>query len=207
MRHILFGDSIGFGVGDFKNGGWATQLKLFIDQQRQSKDHNFINLSISGDTTRNILARMEREATLRMRQDPPEAFTYLIAIGANDSKRDKSNPENDISAVEYEKNVRQIIEIGENLSKEVILIGLIPVDEARTTPYKENKYYLVGVLEEYNNILLKIAKEKGLRFVNLFPDWKKMNLPELFADGLHPNTRGHQIMFETIKRELFENKQ
>jgi lysophospholipase L1-like esterase len=203
MRHILFGDSIGFGVGDYQNGGWATQLRLFIDQQRKTKEHNLINLSISGDNTRLLLARMEREARLRMRDNPPQEFTILIAIGTNDSKLDKSHPEKDISIEEYEDNLRQLITIAESLSQEVILIGLLPVEEAKTTPYKENSHYLNERLAAYNQVILKVAQEKQLKFVDFFPEWKKLDLTKLFADGLHPNTEGHRMMFEKIKDQLF----
>jgi len=203
MRHILFGDSIGFGVGDYERGGWATQLRLFIDQQHRRKDHNLINLSISGDTTRNMLARMEREACLRMRQDPPEDFTFLIAVGANDSRIDEGNATNNISIDEYRENLIKLVTIATNLSHEVILIGLVPVDETRTAPYKEQKYYTMDQVEKYNEVIRSVASEKHLRFVNFLPDWKNKDLTVLLADGLHPSTEGHQIMFETIKTTLF----
>lgn len=178
-------------------------MRLFIDRQKQSKDHNLINLSVSGDKTSNVLGRMEREARLRMRLNPPDDFTVLIAIGTNDSQIDKLNPVKNIDINEFENNIRKIIEIAERLSIEVILIGLVPVDETKTAPYKEQKYYLVEKLEEYNNVLQKISEEKQLRFVNFFPNWINMNLNELFDDGLHPNTEGHKIIFETIKNQLF----
>jgi len=203
MRHILFGDSIGFGVGDYERGGWATQLRLFIDQQQRRKDHNFINLSVSGDTTRNMLVRMEREALLRMRQDPPDDFTFLIAVGANDSRVDTSNPANDISVDEYKENMLKLVNIAITLSHEVILIGLVPVDETRTAPYKEQKYYTMDQIEKYNEVIRSVAEEKQLRFVNFLPEWKNKDVASLLADGLHPNTEGHRIMFETIKTSLF----
>jgi lysophospholipase L1-like esterase len=203
MRHILFGDSIGFGVGDYENGGWATQLRLFIDRQNKAKDHNLTNLSVSGDTTRGLLVRMVTEAKIRMRTDHPSEFTFLLAIGTNDSKLNKAEPEVNISLEEFENNMNKLIDQASQLSSEVILIGLVPVDETRTAPYKESKYYLVDRMEQYNQVLANLAEKRKLRFVNFFPTWKGLDLPSLFADGLHPNTEGHSLMFETIKRELF----
>jgi lysophospholipase L1-like esterase len=203
MRHILFGDSIGFGVGDYENGGWATQLRLFIDRSQKNKAHNLINLSISGDTTRGLLNRMEREAKLRMRDKSPEEFRFLIAIGTNDSRVNKDDLENDISKEEFRENILKLIKIAEKLSKEIVLIGLVPVYEPQTTPFKENKHYIVSRMEEYNRVLREVAQERELKFVNMFADWKTKDLEILFADGLHPNTEGHKMIFETVKKALF----
>lgn len=199
MRNILFGDSIGFGVGDYQNGGWATQLRLFIDQDKRSKDNNLINLSISGDTTRNLLSRMEQEAKLRMRDKNPSEFRFLIAIGTNDSRVNKDNLDNDISLEEFEANMSKLIGIAKKLSREVVLIGLVPVNEKLTTPFKENKHYLINRIEKYNQVLAKIAKKNNLKFVDMFDDWKTRDLESLLDDGLHPNTDGHRLMFEAIK--------
>lgn len=203
MRHILFGDSIGFGVGDYQNGGWATQLRLFIDRNSKSKDNNLINLSISGDTSRGLLDRMEREAKLRIRDHDPEEFRFLIAIGTNDSRVNKDDPDNDISIKEFEKNILELVDIAKRLSREVVLIGLVPVFEELTIPFKENKHYLVERMEKYNQVLASVASEKNLLFIDMFANWRQMDLQTLFDDGLHPNTKGHQMIFEKIKSILF----
>lgn len=204
MRHILFGDSIGFGVGDFENGGWATQLRLFIDKNKKSKDNNLINLSISGDTSRGLLNRMEREARLRIRDKSSSEFRFLIAIGTNDSQINKGDLDNDIFIEEFEENILKLIDIASDLSREVVLIGLVPVYEKLTTPFKENKFYLIDRIEKYNQVLANVASKKNLMFIDMFSDWKQKDLQSLFDDGLHPNSQGHQIMFEKIKTILFQ---
>lgn len=204
MRHILFGDSIGFGVGDYQNGGWASQLRLYIDRRKQSKDENLINLSISGDTSRGLLARLENEAKLRIQEKSKQEFSIIIAIGTNDSKINKENPHKDINIEEFQNNISEIINVSQNLASEVMLVGLVPVVESLTTPYKGDSYYLVDRMNSYNQILSEMAKDRGLRFVDMFEDWMKKDLTQLFDDGLHPNTEGHREMYEEIKKQLFE---
>ena len=204
MRHILFGDSIGFGVGDYHNGGWATQLRLLIDRDKKAKNNNLINLSIAGDTSRHLLARMEKEAKLRIRDKDSSEFRFLIAIGANDARVDKVDANNNISPAEFRQNIGNIIQIAKQLSKELVLIGLLPVDESLITPYKEEKYYFNEQLKKYNQILKEIAEEQKLNFVNMFEEWTKKDWPTLLDDGLHPNTSGHQLIFEAVKSELFK---
>jgi lysophospholipase L1-like esterase len=202
MRHILFGDSIGFGVADFENGGWATQLRLYIDRDKKAKNHNLINLSISGDTSRGLLARMESEAKLRMRDKSKDEFRFLIAIGTNDSRDNRADISLNISIEEFENNLNKLVQIGIKLSQEVVLIGLLPVYEPKTSPFKEQKYYSNKRLAQYNAVVEKVAKQNNLRFINLFPDWINKDLESLFDDGLHPNSKGHKVMFETIKNFL-----
>ena len=207
MRYILFGDSIGVGVGDYQNGGWATQLRLLIDRQRQSKDHTLINLSISGETSRGLVARLEQEARLRMRQHNPREFTFLIAIGTNDARINKANSFDNTSLTEFEQNIEKLISITKKLSVELILIGILPVDETFTLPYKEEKYYQLENLREYNQIIKNVANRFKIQFIGMYDEWvQRKDLTALFADGLHPNINGHKMIFEKIQAELFSKK-
>jgi len=205
MRHILFGSSTGFGVGDYENGGWATQLRLFIDRQEKREDHNLVNLCVSGDTTRSLLARLGQEAKLRIRDNPPQDFKFLIAIGGNDSRINKIEKEKNVSEQEFKLNLLKLIKITKKLCREIILIGLSPVYEPQTTPFKEQKYYYNERIEKYDQIIKNVAKDKNIKFVNIFSEFKNKDLAKLFADGLHPNTQGHKIIFEKVKKELFES--
>ena len=207
MRYILFGDSIGFGVGDYQNGGWATQLRLFIDHEQKSKDHTLINLSISGDTSSGLLARMEQEARLRMRQHNPREFTFLIAIGTNDSRINKANLTDNISPIAFEQNIEKLIKITQKLDVGLVLIGILPVDKTFTLPYKEEKYYQLENLWEYNQIIKNVANRFKIMFIDMYDEWlQRKDFPALFADGLHPNTEGHKMIFEKVLSELFGNK-
>lgn len=203
MRYILFGDSIGVGSGDFENAGWASQLRLYIDRDKQLKDHTLINLSIAGDTSRGLLTRMESEMRLRMRDMGPEEFTLLIAIGTNDSKDNHADPQQNISPQEFRTNIVKLIDIGQTLAGKVILIGPPPVYEPKTSPYKEEKYYTRHNIDEYNQILIDCAKEKDVQMINILPLWQNFDLKTLFDDGLHPNAKGAKIMYDQIRDFMF----
>jgi len=41
----------------------------------------------------------------------------------------------------------------------------------------------------------------------MYDEWlQRKDFPALFADGLHPNTEGHKMIFEKVSSELFGNK-
>jgi lysophospholipase L1-like esterase len=203
MRYFLFGDSIGFGTGDFEKGGWATQLRLLIDRN-QKKDHTLTNLSVAGDTTRELLIRLEQETKVRIRPgETKDNYTLLLAIGTNDARIDKINESRNILQEEYESNIRKLISIAENYFAHITLIGLPPVDEKRTTPFKEQNFYTNDNLGAYENILKNVAGDSGCQFVPLFEMWKNKDTAELMYDGLHPNTQGHELIYQEIRSHLF----
>jgi lysophospholipase L1-like esterase len=201
MRYILFGASIAFGVTDYENGGWAGHLRKFADNQE--KDNHFTNLAISGDTSRGLLNRLETEARLRIRDKPSEEFTIIITIGTNDSRINKLDAQNNISEEEFRENMLKLIKIAKKLVKKVVILGLFPIYEEKTSPFKEQKYYSNERVKRYNDILKECSEQENVPFKNFFPSWKNKNLKELFDDGLHPNKEGHLMAYKEIKEFLF----
>lgn len=200
---MLFGDSIGFGVGDYEKGGWATQLRLAIDRAKKDKTHNLINLSVSGDTTRSLLARFEREVKVRIRpEETKENYTLILAIGTNDARVDRENVSRNINLDEYRDNLRHLIDIAQKYFCRIIIMGLPAVDELRTAPFKEQNYYLNDNLVKYEQIARKIAKLHNCEFMPLHRLFPQEIRTSLLEDGLHPNTEGHHIIFEAVRQEV-----
>ncbi len=201
---LAFGDSITFGRGVVPSTGWANRLKEYFE----SKDfYNVLyNLGIPGDSSTDLLKRFEIEAESRIKYYfPDNKFVILIAIGTNDS-RGLGSPDNiQINPKDYENNVCEMVDIAKNQTKEVILIGLPPVDES-LMPF-ENTYFSNKTIEQFNDILQKIAEENNLLFCDIYSEFTKQeNYPKLLVDGVHPNAEGYKIMYEIIKKFLIQNK-
>ncbi len=201
---LAFGDSITFGRGVVPSTGWANRLKEYFE----SKDfYNVLyNLGIPGDSSTDLLKRFEIEAESRIKYYfPDNKFVILIAIGTNDS-RGLGSPDNiQINPKDYENNVCEMVDIAKNQTKEVILIGLPPVDES-LMPF-ENTYFSNKTIEQFNDILQKIAEENSLLFCDIYSEFTKQeNYPKLLVDGVHPNAEGYKIMYEIIKKFLIQNK-
>ena len=51
-----------------------------------------------------------------------------------------------------------------------------------------------------------LCEENKIYFVEVFEKFKEINYQKLLDDGLHPNSEGHQKIFEIVKDFLIENK-
>lgn len=59
-----FGDSITWGAWDYKYHGWVTRLQLSIEERFGYK-HNIYNIGVGGDTSRELLGRIDKESAQR----------------------------------------------------------------------------------------------------------------------------------------------
>lgn len=206
MTQILaFGDSITDGAFDVE-GGWASRLQRFFMADNANKDlfkdetHWFYNLGISGNTTADLLDRIEIEAKARKAARPDKKSIFVFAIGTNDSSTKKDSDETEVPLQTFKNNLNQLIDFAKKYTDKVLVVGLIPVVEEQTKPE-----YINARVGQYNEAAKQAAATAGVAFVELFqkmqqlPDWE-----QLFIDGLHPTTEGHEWMFEQIRPALLK---
>lgn len=199
---IAFGDSITFGRFDNSRGGWVGRLKEYFE----SKDiyHAIYNQGVPGDTTRGLLKRIDTECIPRAKYVWPEdKHIILIGIGINDTRALKTPDNIEVRPDEFEKNIRQIIEIAKKHSKEIAVVGITPLDESVTRPF-EDTYFTNARVEEYNELLKAVSKENDILFIDIYTELIGEEYTELLADGLHPNPEGYDFIYNIIKNRLIE---
>ena len=54
-------------------------------------------------------------------------------------------------------------------------------------------------IQEYNEVLRDIARENGVSFVDTYSVFSNNKEANLSNDGVHPNEKGYQLLFEHIK--------
>lgn len=179
---VVFGDSIAFGMNDIK-GGYVNRLK---------KDFEIINKSIPGETSSGILKRIKKN----LENLSPDII--MIAIGANDSTLVLKK--NRVPLLVFKKNYKKIIKISKEHSKKIICLGITCVDESKMNPRTFRRYVSStnSTIEKYNLAIKEIAKEEKLIYVHLQDLLKDDDL----SDGLHPNSVGHEKLYEKLKKEL-----
>lgn len=205
----VFGTSITHGKGDFEQGGWVARLRKFFDQKNLANPENYFGiyeLGVSGETTSQLLKRFEIECGARLieRKEYNEQAVIIFEIGINDSQfiHSKNGPRT--SPGEFKENIKKLIEFSKEFTDEIIFLGLTPVDEPKTTPipWNTDKSYKNENIQR-NNEIIKVACEKNNQpFIEIF---NSLNNEDLY-DGLHPNEKGHQKIFEIVKDFLIENK-
>ncbi len=206
MRVLVFGDSIAQGFWDTE-GGWATRLRRYYDERQakntlENDEPTVFNLGISGDMTKDVVARLENET--KARQWPGEELSFIISTGVNDTvyrgNEVESTPE------KYRKELEEILKIARKYSDKIIFVGLTPVVDERVQPLKwssSGKCYSTERIWHFEQTLRDFCAENNVVHIPLFEILKaEQQSQELMPDGAHPNNEGHKLIFELVRPEL-----
>jgi lysophospholipase L1-like esterase len=208
VRILVFGASITYGAWD-KEGGCVQRLRKFLDEKTLT-DPNFYciiyNLGISGDTTEDLLERFEFETKQRLKEE--EKTIIIFAIGTNDSQFIHSQNSLRHSPQKFQNNLQKLVNLARKFSSKIIFVGLTPVDELKVDPipWDTDKSYKNEYIQKYNEIIKSVCKKNKIYFIEILEKFVKLDYKDLLEDGLHPNSKGHQEIFEIVKDYLIQNK-
>lgn len=203
---LIFGDSIAYGAWD-GNGGWVQRLRKAVDKKIIASNQRFYctiyNLSIDGNTSKNVLERLGAETKQRQQE---EETVFIFAIGGNDAVR-INNKKLSVTNKDFENNIKSLVKFSLKFSQKIFFIGIIPVDESKTNPLPWDKtmFNKNKSLIEYNGIIKSVCHKNKIQFVELFKTFIKLDYKKLLEDGVHPNSKGHKIIFEIVKKYLTKN--
>ena len=202
MIILIFGDSITWGAWD-EEGGWVQRLKKDIDKKVIESNFDYYdsiyNVGISGNNTDDLLERFESEAVRRLDED--EETILVFAIGINDSLHYINQPDSPkVPLDRFQSNLRKLIDDAKVFSDTIAFIGLTIVDESKM-PRKEEKYWANDRIKKYNEVLKNICMESNIPFLEMLDIIDIKDLP----DGLHPDSTGHEKMFQRIKEFILSN--
>lgn len=206
MHIIVFGDSNEYGATDWKNGGWVQLLKSHCE--RTTNYNTFVyNCGVSGDSSRELLERMEVELKARFEKDGRNVI--IIAIGSNDSYYFDGNPDNaNVSPDEYSENLRKLVVVARKYVSDIFMLGVMPIDnyKVQPVPWRTDISYSNENAERYNTIAKETAEIEGVSFLDVFNIFNKMDFKEILSDGAHFSEYGHRLFFEHVLIFLKENK-
>ena len=108
----------------------------------------------------------------------------------------------------FEKNITNMIGLARKFSSRNIFLGLMPVDEKKTTPipWRKDISYKNEYIEKYNEIIKNVCRENKIGFIDIFDKFLKNNYKKLLDDGLHPNSKGHEKIFGIVKNFIYDKK-
>jgi len=192
----LFGDSITWGVWDPKYGGWGTRLRSYFETN--NFDIELYNCGISGDTTNDLLKRLDIECVARKPQ------IIILAIGINDSRYINTKNNAQIPINKFQDNIECLIEKAKKYANKIVCLGLTKVDNNRTMPcqWKTTKFYTESLVRRYDAKIKLVCQNTGVLFLEMNDLLENSDL----EDGLHPNSKGHEKMFYRVKEFLLKNK-
>lgn len=194
----VIGDSIVHGQVDHTNGGWVTQLKLWFEGLKVY--NSVFNLGIVGQTTLDVYNRLSLELV------PREVELVILAVGVNDIRREGSNGQPELSLSDSMLYFSKIVEELRHMKIQVIVLGMFPIDESRTTPFEDSGLYFVGTDQlELHKAQKTWCEENGIEMLDILDHWGNKNIADYSFEGLHPNSDGHRLIFEIVKSKLQSN--
>ncbi len=69
-------------------------------------------------------------------------------------------------------------------------------------PWKPGYGYLNEEVKRYDQIISEICEKNKIEYIPLFEEFNAYQTNRLLIDGLHPNDRGHKIIFTLVKNRL-----
>lgn len=201
---LVCGDSITHGRGEMPSIGWAGRLKNYFE--KQGFNNCLFNLGVPGDTSGMLLKRFETEVKSRVKYlYPVDKFVIIIAVGNNDLECMGSPSNVKIKPVIFKKNIIKLIRTAKKYTKNVVVVGLTPVNEDITNPFEDRKYFTNKKVQDYDYILNESARQENVLFLDIFNRLVKMKYKKLLVDGIHPNSKGYEEMYKIIKKSLVKN--
>ncbi len=176
---LLFGDSLMSGYGLSQD----DHLSLVLEDKflQDGFDIDFINASVSGDTSSGGLNRAEWSLS------EDEIDLVILGLGANDMLRG-------IQPNVTEKNLGQIIQIAKDKDIKVILAGMI-------APTSHGFIYK----KKFDSIFPKLSKKFEIPLIPFLLEGVALDPNLNQQDGIHPNKKGVIIISDTIKKSIIDN--
>ncbi|MCP4169914.1 MAG: DUF2920 family protein [Fuerstiella sp.] len=186
-RIVCFGDSI---TGAYYHTGgvraWCDMLGLALQKANPRANIQMINAGVSGHTTVNALARIDKDVISK------QPHLVIVMFGMNDVTR--------IPLAVYRQNLRSIITRCEDHGAAVLLCTPNSVYENSARPN--------GRLAEFSDAVRRLANELKLPLVDCFSAWQtqRNDRPSdwmlMMSDTIHPNMNGHRTFAELMTQEI-----
>jgi lysophospholipase L1-like esterase len=207
-QFIILGASYAYGAGG-QNGGWGDLFKKHLHNKMYSNGgegdkYEVFNFAKPGATTQFVL---ETAPELLRHYCRNKSATIILNIGANDAKAVNS-PNNYLTTLpEFSNQLESLLDALKNYSDDIIFVSDPPVDETKTVPKVNpfdgsNSYFTNSRREELKRIAKKLCRDKEAHYLQIEVDKENWINNCLFRDGLHPNHRGHQLIFENLIAHL-----
>lgn len=182
---------------------------MFIDKKNLGGSDFYCtiyNLGIPGNTSEDLMQRVDFEIEQRIDDDYNRIF--IFAIGTNDSVFLDKEKRNKVDVRKFKGNIQKLIDIGKKRADHVIFVGLAPADETKTCSDKwiDDKFYMNKYMKEYNEVVESTCRKNKVTFIEIFNQFMKTDYRALLEDGLHPNDKGHEKIFTTVKDFLVKKK-
>jgi acyl-CoA thioesterase-1 len=168
---VILGDSLSAGYGIDAQKGW---VRLLTTKLLKEGNFNVVNLSISGDTTSNGLAKLNSA----LQKYQPEVI--IIELGANDGLRG-------LPISQIKNNFEIMFKESQKAGAKILLLGIdLP-------PNYGPKYR-----EQLKSLFIELAQSYKIALVPMFLEGVAGDDNLMQKDGLHPNEEAQQKILDNV---------
>lgn len=177
---LFLGDSLTAGYGVADGDSFVDLVKEKIKSSEKLKHYKIINGAVSGSTTASCSQRLKWQ--LKSKLD-----VVFVALGANDGLRG-------VPVKESKKNLESCIQMAQKAKVRVLMAGmLLP------------KNYGEKYRSEFSDMYKDLVKKYKIKFYPFLLKDVGGHSDLNQADGIHPNEKGHKIIFRNIYPFLEES--
>ena len=169
---LVLGDSLSGAWGIDKDEGWVALLQQKLI--KQGFDYKVINASVSGDTTRTGLSRVDSA----LQEHKPSIV--IVALGGNDGLRG-------LAFSEIESSLASIIERCQKDDAQVLLSAV------RLPPNYGPVY-----IEQFAALYQGLSERFGVPLVPRMLDQVAENRDLMQQDGIHPNAKAQPRIMQNV---------
>jgi lysophospholipase L1-like esterase len=163
-------------------------------------ENRVYNLGMGMETSIDLMHRFFSEVLYR----DPDIIILQAAHG--DSRSVLNNSQTNEFEIGKGARLRSYTKLFTYLSqgkKKVLIIGLNPMVDRSSKKYSSQRS---KHLESHNRGLKKLCDRFGLAFLDPHDIFKQVKSEEYYVDGIHPNSKGYELMFDAIYKKLVELK-
>ncbi len=216
IRIKLLGDSITHGVGGsgFEQNGapitegfarnpkgycWAKRFKEYMEENYGC---TVINNGCTGTRIEFIIKNFDALVD-------PEDDLIICTIGTNNRQfyfQDGEKPTREEYGSRFFENIKTLYGLFEKADKKVIFMANIPASSANEQDGAE--FWRILHMDDINAIYKAASEKLGFPLISMYElfsaycDKKGIAVDSLLSDGLHPNDRGYDVMFDLLTAEL-----
>ncbi len=183
-RICFIGDSFVNGTGDEKALGWVGRLCALASQQ--GLDLTYYNLGIRGNTSKDVLTRIDSEVPLRLGKAIDERI--VLSFGVNDTLLEEGVPR--VATDESVVNLKEIIQLIQ-VKYKILIVGPLPVND--------NEQNLR--IKSINTAYKLVAETYEIPFIDVFEQLKSNQSYQQEIngnDGAHPKSKGYETITQLI---------
>jgi lysophospholipase L1-like esterase len=196
-RIVFFGDSITqAGAGP---NGYITKIKKTLQDKGMASQYELIGAGIGGNKVYDLYLRMDDDV---LAKNPD---VVVIWVGVNDVWH-KASSGTGTDADKFEKFYSAIIK--KLQAKNIQVVLCTPSTIGEKTDYSNQQD---GDLNNYSNIIRKLAKANNCKLIDLRTDFREYNLKNnpqnkesgiLTTDRVHLNEKGNAFVAERMMEAL-----